>query len=112
VKHYFQEGSNQCGKPHGAQIPDINIGGLGVAPAHNLINYSDAEGSLMLTPNADPHMNKTYLNGELVTAELPLEHGDRVLFGNNQLYIVVIPPKEIDKSLLDYEDAMGQMLQD
>lgn len=66
----------------------------------------------MLTPNQDPNVNKTYLNGELVLGNQPLKHGDRVLFGNNQLYIICVPPNEIDKSLLDYEDAMRQMLDD
>ena len=60
----------------------------------------------MLTPNDDPNINKTYLNGVLVTDKQPLQHEDRVLFGNNQLYIIVVPPEEVDKSLLDYEDGM------
>ena len=65
---------------------------------------------LKLKPNADPETNKTYLNGKLVTDEV--EHGDRVLFGNNQLYIIVKPPQDVDKGLLDYEDAMKEILDD
>jgi len=52
------------------------------------------------------------LNGELVAGNVPLKHGDRVLFGNNQLYIICVPPNVIDKSKLDYEDAMKQILDD
>jgi len=32
IKHFFKEGRNLLGKPHGDIVPDINIGGLGVAP--------------------------------------------------------------------------------
>lgn len=106
VKHFFKDGLNHLGKPTHDFVPDINIGGLGVAPWHNQIKFNEKTKELMLTPNQDPNVNKTYLNGELVLGNQPLKHGDWVLFGNNQLYIICVPPNEIDKSLLDYEDAM------
>lgn len=112
ITHHFKDGNNLLGKPHGDVIPDINISGLGVAPRHNQIKFDEGSKTLKLVPNDDPNINKTYLNGELITGEVPLKHGDWVLFGNNQLYIIVVPPDEIDKSLLDYEDAMKQILDD
>ena len=67
-------------------------------------------GELTLTPHEDSDNSRTYLNDDLVTEPKELNHGDRVLFGNNQLYIIVKPPQEIDKSLLDYESIMKEML--
>lgn len=72
VKHFFKDGNNLLGKPHGDVVPDINIGGLGVAPWHNQIKFDEKTKGLMLTPNEDPNINKTYLNGELVTGKSPL----------------------------------------
>jgi hypothetical protein len=76
IKHHFKDGNNLLGKPHGDVTPDINIGGLGVAPKHNQIKFNEKTKSLQLSPNADPHINKTYLNGVLVTENTPLKHGD------------------------------------
>ena len=67
VKHYFKDGKNVLGKPHADFIPDINIGGLGIAPKHNQISFNEKTKELQLKPNDDPHINKTFLNGELVT---------------------------------------------
>lgn len=76
IKHFFKEGRNLLGKPHGDIVPDINIGGLGVAPQHNQIHFNEETKGLKLTPNEDSNINKTYLNGVLVTEEVPLNHGD------------------------------------
>ena len=72
IKHYFKDGNNLLGKPHGDEIPDINISGLGVANRHNQIKFDEGSKSLKLTPNEDPNINKSYLNGVLVTGDTPL----------------------------------------
>ena len=110
VKHFFKDGNNVCGKKNAESNPDINIGGIGVTANHCQIAHVEEIGELTLTPHEDSDNSKTYLNGDLVTEPKELNHGDRVLFGNNQLYIIVKPPQEIDKSLLDYESIMKEML--
>lgn len=111
IKHPVKDGDNIIGKPGKIPAPDIPISGIGVVPAHSQMKFDEANQLLMLYPHEkDPNKNKTYLNGNLVTAPLQLQHGDRILFGNNNLYIVIFPPQEVDESLLDYEEAMKEIL--
>ena len=112
IKHPVMDGNNIIGKPGKIPPPDIPISGLGVVPGHSQMKYDEANKLLMLHPNEkDPTKSKTYLNGNLVSAPLQLQHGDRILFGNNNLYIVIFPGMEVDDSLLDYEEAMKEILQ-
>ena len=39
-------------------------------------------------------------------------HGDRVLFGNNNLYIIIFPGMEVLPEWLDYEDAMKEIIKE
>jgi hypothetical protein len=63
-----------------------------------------------LHPNEHPQKNKTYLNGELLTSDIQLKHGDQIVFGNNTLYIVVYPGQQTDPQMLDYESAINVIL--
>jgi hypothetical protein len=50
------------------------------------------------------------VNGELVTERRQLKHGDKVLFGNNNLFVLVFPGNELDNSDLDYQGCMKMMM--
>jgi kinesin family protein 13 len=111
IKHPVKEGDNIIGKPGKVPPPDIPISGIGVVPGHCQMKFDEANQVLMLHPHEkDSTKNKTYLNGDLVTVPLQIQHGDRILFGNNNLYIVIFPPMPIDESLLDFEEAMKEIL--
>jgi len=113
IKHPIKNGDNLIGKPGKIPPPDIPISGIGIVPEHSQMKFDEENQVLMLHPNPkDPAKNKTYLNGSLVSGPLELAHGDRILFGNNNLYIVIFPGQEIDESLLDYEESMKEILQD
>lgn len=113
IKHSINDGNNLVGKPGKIPPPDIAISGIGVVPGHAQMKFDEASRKLMLHPNeVDAMKNKTYLNGDLISTPIELKHGDRVLFGNNNLYIVVFPGMEIDESLLDYEEAMREIYQE
>lgn len=113
IKHIIEDGDNLVGKPGKIPPPKIPISGIGIVPGHSQIKYDEANRKLMLYPNEkDPSKNKTHLNGTLVTAPHELKHGDRVLFGNNNLYIVIFPGEEVNEELLDYEEAMKEILKE
>lgn len=113
IKHPLKDGVNKIGKPGKGEEPDIRMVGIGMSHNHAQIKYDEKEMKLMLYPNeVDPAKNKTYLNGDLINKPLPLQFGDRILFGNNNLYIVMYPGKTVDDSLLDYEEAMREILKE
>lgn len=113
IKHIINDGNNLIGKPGKIPPPDIPIGGIGVIPGHAQIKYDESGQKLMLYPHeGDAFKNKTHLNGNLISQPIEVEHGDRILFGNKTLYIVIFPGQKVDKSLLDYEQAMKEILQD
>jgi hypothetical protein len=68
------------------------IGGLGIVKKHCQIEY-DAETKLTsLLPNPDdPDKNKTHLNGKVVLEQTILSHNDRILFGNHNYFLFVVP---------------------
>jgi len=92
IKHEINEGANLIGKSG-----DLKIGGLGIAKTHSKISFTaDEPDGLRLSPNKDnPQKYKTNLNGSLVTERVPLKHGDYILFGNSNLYVVCYPQEEL-----------------
>lgn len=110
VKHLIKDGNNQVGKTMGSSHPDISISGIGVVPNHAQIKYSESKKSLVLVPNKDAKKNKTHLEGNLVEKQVELRHGSKVLFGNNNLFIIVFPGEEVPSEWLDYEEAMNQVI--
>ena len=113
IKHILNNGTNKIGKPGKGEDPDIKMSGIGMSYNHSQIKYDENTGELMLYPNeTDPAKNRTHLNGDLISKPVPLQFGDRILFGNNNLYIVMFPGKQPDDGLLDYEDAMKEILKE
>ena len=102
-------GNNKIGK-----TGSIKIGGLGVSKEHCSIKYDpDEPDALTLIPNhEDTEKFKVLIDGELVTANWPLKHGDHVLFGNSNLFMVVQPGHEVTEEMQDYESIMQVMLKD
>ena len=67
---------------------------------------------MYIHPNESPKKNKTYVNGKLLTADTPLQNGDRILFGNHNMYVVQFPGQKLPPSALDYEAAMKEAIND
>ena len=113
VKHPIKDGNNLIGKSGKIPPPDIAMSGIGVVPNHAQIKFDETKKKMMLYPNeVDPMKNKTYLNGNLISEPIEVMHGDRVLFGNNNLYIVIFPGMEVLPEWLDYEDAMKEIIKE
>jgi hypothetical protein len=91
LRHVIDEGYNDIGKDG-----TIKIGGLGIAKEHSMIEFSPDDNTLIINPNdEDPQKFKTNVNGQLITSTETLKHGDHILLGNSNLYVVVFPQQEI-----------------
>ena len=106
----IKDGLSSLGRPVPTKYTDIPISGIGVAPEHNKVDFDEGTRQMFIHPNANPKKNKTYVNGKLVRDDTPLKHGDRVLFGNHNLYIVKFPGEELTPEMMDYENAMKEAL--
>lgn len=113
IKHVIDDGIKSIGRPGKGHNPDISISGVGVAPEHNQISFDKGTEQMFIYPNShNPKKNKTYVNGKLVTEDTQLQHGDRVLFGNHNYYVVQFPGQELPPDAMDYEQAMQEVLED
>jgi len=88
IKHVVNDGMNVIGKPTWGADCDIPMQGIGIVPEHNKISFDENTQTMMIHPNDSPKKNKTYVNGKLLKNDTPLKNGDRILFGNHNLYIV------------------------
>ena len=52
------------------------------------------------------------LNGEIVDSKVQLAHGDKILFGNHNLYTIIFPGEEVTEEMQDYEEIMKFMNKD
>lgn len=57
-------------------------------------------------------MYKVVLNGALVDSPVTLSHGDAIMFGNHNLYMVVMPNQPVNEEMRDYDTIMKTMMQD
>lgn len=65
---------------------DIQLSGLGIQPEHCIVLIED--GGLVMEPFPG---SRCYVNGSQVTERTPLEHGDRILWGNHHFFRVNCP---------------------
>ncbi len=90
-------------------MPDIILGGVGILKGHCTMNLAD--GHLKLLPNPDFNAAKVYVNGKLASQEQELVHGDRILFGAHN-YFVVNDPAQPESSSIDWDYANKEVIQD
>lgn len=93
----------------------IIIGGMGVKEVHakiKIIRKEATEGSLSSIFISAYEKARTMVNGRLLSPNddfIELKHNDRIIFGNNCPYKVVIPNKEDQTNIIiDWEMAMKE----
>jgi FHA domain len=80
---------------------NVTISGLNIEAQHAVIENNDGRIQLTLpTPGA-----KMFVNGLPVTTPVQLRHNDRVIFGNNHVFKVIIPSEA--KSYVRPDDVPG-----
>ena len=92
VKFLLLEGDNFIGKKNAQFSPQISISGVGIANRQCCLNFNGDERKATMIPNEDD-VNKypIKVNGDLVTDNLVLQHGDRILIGTHQYYLFCDP---------------------
>ncbi len=74
--------------------------GHGVLPLLAAINFLEEEHKYVIVPKSDPKAegftsdNFVYLNGQLLEEEAELLNMDRLKFGVNSIFLVIIPGSE------------------
>ncbi|XP_075057298.1 kinesin-like protein KIF13B isoform X2 [Mixophyes fleayi] len=69
---------------------DIQLCGMGILPEHCVVDIS-AEGQVILTPMKN---TRTLVNGSALTSPTQLQHGDRILWGNNHFFRISLPKRK------------------
>ncbi|CAI9588612.1 unnamed protein product [Staurois parvus] len=82
---------------------DIQLCGMGILPEHCVIDIT-LEGQVILTPMKN---TRTLVNGSAITNPTQLQHGDRILWGNNHFFRISLPKKK--KSERDEEERDTSM---
>uniref|UniRef100_A0A3P9K6L1 Kinesin family member 13Bb n=1 Tax=Oryzias latipes TaxID=8090 RepID=A0A3P9K6L1_ORYLA len=70
-----------------ADSQDIQLCGMAIHAEHCVIDIKENNG-VMLTPH---HNARTWLNGVAVSSPVQLNHGDRILWGNNHFFRISLP---------------------
>jgi len=95
--YYFFEPDSEStvGRKGADPAPTIPLSGLSIQPKHCTVQ--NKEGKILLTPGENA---KVVVNGVQVSEETELTHRTRLVFGNNHVFIVVVPSEgEEDKKL-------------
>lgn len=88
VRHILKNGENKIG----SKVENgFKVSGLGVGDLHAFLQLN--QGNVVLRVTGDK--NKTVVNGEIVWGEKILKHGDKVLFGNNNLFVLLFPGEDV-----------------
>ncbi|XP_053315234.1 kinesin-like protein KIF13B [Spea bombifrons] len=81
---------------------DIQLCGMGIQPEHCVIDIT-SEGQVTLTPMQG---TRTYVNGSMVSSPTQLQHGDRILWGNNHFFRISLPKKKREREDEDRDCSM------
>ena len=85
--YFFEEGKEvSVGRKGGDPAPTIPLAGLSIQPSHATVQ--NTEGKVVLTPQSGA---RVVVNGVEVKEATELGHRSRVLFGNNHVFLVVLP---------------------
>lgn len=89
VHYSIEQMETKIGK-RGAEIKnDIEIGGMGIRKLQAVVK--NVEETFFLEPVFDGEDSGCYLNGDLIGKEAPIYHLDRISFGTNNIFLVLIP---------------------
>lgn len=111
VRYSIDQAETRVGK-RGLNPPnDIEIGGMGIRRVHALLQKREGEFFLVAVEGGED--SGCYLNGNLVSAEERIYHFDRVSFGTNNIFLVVLPGseprEEVDEAVVDWDFAQNEL---
>ncbi|XP_063771146.1 kinesin-like protein KIF13B isoform X2 [Pseudophryne corroboree] len=80
---------------------DIQLCGMGILPEHCVVDIT-MDGQVILTPMKN---TRTLVNGSAVISPTQLQHGDRILWGNNHFFRISLPKRKKAESEDDQRGA-------
>ncbi|TTE07140.1 Kinesin-like protein KIF13B [Bagarius yarrelli] len=86
-----------------ADSQDIQLCGMGIQAEHCVINIT-ADGAVFLNPYKN---SRTCVNGSPVTSQQQLQHGDRILWGNNHFFRINLPKRRL-RPAAEEEEGEGE----
>jgi len=90
IMYFFEEGHDtKFGRVDADVEQDVKLRGLSIEKQHAFVSNDGT--SLVLHPMGTA---KTRHNGELVNDAAALSHHDRLIFGNNHVFLVIVPGQE------------------
>lgn len=89
VNYAIEENETKIGKRGVEDKNDIEIGGMGIRKLHAMIK--NKEGQFFLEPIFEGEESGCYLNGDMISKEEEIFNLDRISFGTNNMFLVVIP---------------------
>ena len=106
INYSIDQELTKLGRRNAQPQNDIEIGGMGIRNLHATISKEE-DGTLYLTPVCEGEDSACYLNGDTITEKTQILHYDRLTFGTNNMFIVMIPDTEprnpeLDLNLLDW----------
>ena len=76
----------------------IEIGGIGIRSCHASIEKTE-ENKLMISPTLENEDSGCYLNGNYIMKKTELMHLDRLIFGTNNFFVIIIPEGDVRDSV-------------
>ena len=109
INYSIDKEKTKIGKRGTEPVNDIEIGGMGIRNLHAVI-YKD-EDQLCIEPIEEGEDSSCYVNGDAVTKRTELKHYDRLTFGTNNMFVVMIPGgetrDEVDPKTIDWDLAQN-----
>ena len=91
--NYLLEGTESKIGRRGMEPPNtIEIGGMGIRDLHAVI-LKEEEG-FFLVPAVKEGESSCFVNGDMISQKEPLRHLDRISFGTNNIFLLLLPDEE------------------
>jgi len=99
----LEEGTNRIGRKDASLPQQIQLSGLNILKQHCVLFLVGSNASIDVVDAGA----KVFVNGKLVEEEMTLKHGDRIIFGNNHVFLFIVPDHEECKTT--WETAINEV---
>ena len=120
INYAMNEHSNNIGRRNVTPPNHIEIGGMGIRQLHAAIRRTENSekdeelaGYSILPEGSFGEESNCYLNGDQISKEEQLYHLDRLSFGTNNMFLVLLPGypvrEEVEEKKIDWEFAQNEL---
>lgn len=107
IYYFIEEGENRIGRAKADIENKIKLGGIGIQKNHAILTKTENQYKIQV---CEPRA-KVFVNGKDIRSdETELHNYDRIILGNNQIYLFVIPTEEKPENIdnIDYDYALQE----